>query len=194
MTHGASAVTLAAEMLPLEAPIHRLSFDDVITMYDSGVLGPEERVELIDGVLVDMSPTGPAHSTFVARLTRHFVRALEHEVRVQDTFRIRGGFFQPDLMVVDRPAPTDQPTTAYLVIEVSVTSQRHDRFKASRYAEAGVDEYWIVDEPARIVIVHRRPRESGYREVVALGFGAAIEPLVGGPPVVLQTLVDPATP
>jgi Uma2 family endonuclease len=162
-------------MLSAEAPIHRLSVEDVRRMVDAGVLGEDDRVELVDGVLVDMSPPGAAHSAVVAWLTRHFVSAVqEREVRVQDLLLVEGGFLMPDLMVVD-PLPRDrQPATAALVIEVSVTTQRYDAAKAARYARAGVPEYWVVDVPARTVHVHRGASPSGYGEIARHGDGAQL--------------------
>jgi Uma2 family endonuclease len=157
--------SLAAPMSFVEAPIHRLSVEDVRRMSEVGVLREDDRVELVDGVLVDVSPPGPSHSSIVAWLTRHLVAgAGEREVRVQDVIFVEGGFFMPDLMVIDPLPRGRQPSTAELIVEVSVTTQRHDAAKALRYAEAGVTEYWVVDEPARRVDVSRRPGPTGYAE------------------------------
>jgi Uma2 family endonuclease len=72
-------------MLSSERQFHRLSVDDVYRMVDAGVLQEDDRVELIDGVLVDMSPPGADHSAAVAWLNRQFAGAVgEREVRVQD--------------------------------------------------------------------------------------------------------------
>lgn len=162
-------------MLSTEAPIHRLSVEDVRCMVDAGVLREDDRVELIDGVLVDMTPPSAEHSGAVAWLNRHFVGAAPHsEVRVQDLLLVEGGFVMPDLMVIE-PLPRDrQPSTATLVIEVAVTTQRHDTSKALRYARAGVPEYWIVDVPPRAVHVHRGPTPTGYSEIARYEDGAQI--------------------
>jgi len=177
-------------MLCAEAPIHRLSVEDVRRMVDAGVLLEEDRVELVDGVLVDMTPPGAEHSATVAWLTRHLVGAApRHEVRVQDLLLVEGGFLMPDLMVVD-PLPRDrQPSTAALVIEVSVTTQRYDATKASRYARAVVSEYWIVDVPARTVQVHRRPGPAGYGDIARHGDGARIPIGVGTSPVDVSAML-----
>ncbi|MDX6699558.1 MAG: hypothetical protein QOE65_2955 [Solirubrobacteraceae bacterium] len=177
-------------MLSAEFEIHRLSVDDVRRMVEAGVLLEEDRVELLDGVLVDMTPPSSDHSAIVAWLTRHFVRgAHDLEVRVQDLLLVDGGFVMPDLMVVE-PVPRDrQPSTAHLVVEVSVTTQRHDTAKARRYARAGVAEYWIVDVPARVVKVHRRPASGGYGDVVEHRDGARIETGVVAAPVPVSELL-----
>lgn len=95
-------------------------------------------------------------------------------MRVQDMLLVEGGFVMPDLMVLEPPPRGQQPSTAALVIEVSVTSHAHDEAKAARYARAGVDEYWIVDLPGRAVHVHRRPDSRRYVDVAAHHDGGLI--------------------
>ncbi len=159
-------------------------------MVEVGVLREEDRVELVDGVLIDVSPPGAAHSEIVAWLTRHFVRAVgQREVRVQDLLLVEGGFFLPDLMVIDVLPRGRQPSTAALVIEVAVTTQRHDAMKALRYAGAAVSEYWIVDVPARGVDVHRRPSATGYSEIKRYSDGEQIATDVATSPVDVSALL-----
>ena len=180
---------MSAEVKP-----HRLSVEDVFRMADAGVLREEDRVELIDGVLVDMTQPSPGHSSAVAWLTRHFARGLtDKEIRVQDLLLVEGGFVMPDLMVLE-PLPRDEhPSTANLVVEVSVTTQRHDARKADRYARASVAEYWIVDLVSRRVAVHRRPEARRYGEVDHLGDGDRIRALVGAPEVDISALLGPSS-
>jgi len=183
-------------MLQTDDPaLHRLSFEDVLRMVEFGVLGPEERVELIDGVLVDMSPTGPEHSSIVSWLNRHLViGCADSEVRIQDTLLVAGGFLQPDVIVVEPVPRGSLPSTAVLVVEVSVTSLRHDTAKALRYARAGVVEYWLVDVSARAVRVHQEPSPDGYRRVVVHDDRAVLSPPAGAPPVVVADMVGPPEP
>jgi Uma2 family endonuclease len=161
-------------MLIAEAPIHRLTVEDVQRMFEAGILR-DERLELVDGVLVDVTHPGPAHSAIVAWLTRHLVHAAgEHEVRVQDVLLVEGGFLSPDLIVVE-PLPRDRlPSTAALVVEVSVTTLRYDVRKAFRYSRERVAEYWIVDVQAREVEVHRGPGPEGYADVRRYGDGERV--------------------
>ncbi len=189
MTRASAGVTLGSTMLETEPQVHRLSVDDVYKMGEAGVLGPEERVELIDGVLYDMTPPGFVHSDVVASLTEHFVGAVgELQVRVQDMLIVDGGFVMPDLMVIERPR-SEQPSTAALVIEVSVSTKRHDRAKADRYARSDVAEYWIVDPDAGSITVLRDPREGAYRDVGTHERGASVPTPVGAPPVEVATLL-----
>ena len=84
-------------------------------------------------------------------------------MRVQDVLLVEGGFVLPDLMVVAQRARDRHPATAALVVEVSITTLRHDTAKARRYARAGVGEYWLVDVVRRSVTVHEAPGADGVR-------------------------------
>jgi Uma2 family endonuclease len=181
-------------MLSAATPFHRLSVEDVYRMVDAGVLREEDRVELIDGVLVDVSPPGSEHSGAVAWLTRHFVGGTQDvEVRVQDVLLVEGGFLLPDLMVID-PLPRDRhPSTAALVVDVAVTTHRHDPWKAERYARAGVGEYWIVDLPGRSVTVHRNPGRDGYGDTARYRDGDRVATPVGADDVDVAALLGPPT-
>ena len=171
---------------------HLYSYDDVMRMYEVGILGPEQRVELLDGVLIDVSPPGPRHDWGVARLNRRFVRGLpdEYELRPQLLLHLPGGsFVLPDLMVVQASlAPDEQPRTAFLVIEIAHTSQQHDRAKAARYAAAGVEEYWLADAAAGVVVVYREPGPDAYRAVTEHREGT-LTPLLGVPEVPVTELL-----
>lgn len=162
-------------------------------MVDAGVLQEDDRVELIDGVLVDVSPPGVAHSSTVTWLNRHFASVVgEHDVRVQDLLLVEGGFVMPDLMLTEQLPRDRHPTTAALVVEVAVTTHGHDAWKADRYARAGVEEYWIVDPPGRSLTVHRGPSASGYREITRHTDGDVVPTSVGAPDVDVSALLGPA--
>lgn len=179
-------------MLPADTQVHRLSYEDVMQMVEAGVLREDDRVELVDGLLVDMTPPSSEHSAIVAWLTRHFAPHIgDRELRVQDLLLVEGGFLMPDLMVIE-PIPRDRhPTTALLVIEVAITTGRQDAWKAVRYAGAGVDEYWIVDVPARELVVHHDARVQGYDRRLRYGDGDRVETPVGAPPVKVGELLGP---
>jgi Uma2 family endonuclease len=172
-----------------DAPLHRLTYDDVQAMVEAGILRDDERVELIDGVLVDMSPITPLHSDLVGWLADHFVRAIDGtQARVQDLLRVEGGFVVPDLMVIEPPPRGTHPTTALLIAEVSVTTLRYDLRKAARYARAGVSEYWVVDGPGRRLIQHLAPVTDGYDRVETHTGDVTVTARAGGAPVALRCL------
>ena len=180
--------TLASTVL-LEDEIRRLSLEEFFKLGELGILDEDERVELIDGVLLTVTSPSEAHSRPAAWLLRHFVLAYEDlEVRGQGGVKVGRSYLEPDLAVID-PATLPADLSEYgvraalLVIEVSVTSQRRDRVKALLYAQAGVPEYWIVDIPARTVVVYTEPSDDGYAREDTYAFGARIQPQIGGPEV-----------
>lgn len=180
-------------MVDTVAPPHRLTFDDVLRMVEAGILDEDARVELVDGVLVDMSPISPPHSGAVAWLLQHFAGANPGawEVRVQDQLVLRDGlaFVQPDLILIE-PAPRTQlATTALLVVEVAHTSQRRDREKAADYAAAKIPDYWLVDLPGAAVTVFRDPTPAGFATETRHGPGDEIVPLAEAPPVSVAALL-----
>ena len=134
----------------------------------------DERVELLYGVIVKMSPHGPEHDSALSRLTKLFVRELGDgaDVRIQSAFAASDGSEpEPDLCVVP-PGEYDDahPSTAWLIVEVSKSSLPKDRgTKARLYAEAGVSEYWVVNLVDGLVEVHTAPRACLYRQIVRYG-------------------------
>jgi Uma2 family endonuclease len=141
----------------------------------------DERVELIRGIVVKMSPNGPAHADPIDVLTRHFVRALGDRavVRVQLPFAASDDSEpEPDLALVPpRRYADSHPSQAFLVIEVADTSLDHDRLtKAPLYASSGVPEYWIVDVNARRIEVFDAVAGGKYSRVRSLAVGERIAP------------------
>jgi len=172
------------------APIHRLTVEDVFRMMETEVLNADERFELVDGILLDVSPAGEPHSLAVEALTEHFVRVADGRwrVRVQDTLFTARGFLSPDLMLVERDPARERLTTALLVVEVSRMSRVRDEAKAADYARAGVPEYWRIDLDAREVVVRRDPVGEAYRDLRTAGPDEPLAPLAGAPAITLAAL------
>jgi hypothetical protein len=146
-------------------------------MAEAGILAPDERVELIDGEILQMVPIGSEHGATVIRLNRLFDPAALHHraiVAVQSPLRLDATTEPvPDLMLL-RSRPDDYrdalpgPQDVLLVVEVAKSSLDYDRsVKAPLYARAGVAELWIVDLVGRAVEVRREPSADGYRRVEA---------------------------
>lgn len=144
-------------------------------MFAEGVLGDAERLELIEGEIVRMSPIGSDHHLLVARIVRMLSRGVgeEHLLVPQGGLRIDDATeLQPDAMIhadlpqrrsAGIPSGADVP----FVCEVSESSLRYDLGeKSALYARAGVAEYWVVDARQDRVVVHRDPSAAGYRSVV----------------------------
>ena len=129
-----------------------------------------EKIELLQGRLVTMSPQGKPHAFSVTRLNRLLVRALgdRAEVRVQAPFGASAESEpEPDIAVVLPGDYLDEhPRRALLLIEVAESSLQDDRrIKGPMYAAAGVPEYWIVDLAGGVVEVHKDNRGDGYASV-----------------------------
>ena len=164
----------------------RFTVDDFMLMGKVGIFKDEDRVELIDGEVIRMNRIGPGHSGRVMRLNAKFSRALGDRVivNVQNPFQFRPrGQPQPDVMLL-RPREdfytTSHPTASdtLLLIEVSDSSLAYDReTKAAVYAQAGIQDYWIVDLVNMQLLVHRQPVDGVFRSVQALGEEDSVQPL-----------------
>lgn len=143
----------------------------------------DERVELLFGQLVVMSPTDPTHDTSVMVLNRLLVRALGERawVRPQCSFAASDESEPlPDLVVcADASYWREHPTRAQLVVEVARSSLRKDRkVKAPLYAGASVDEYWIVDlEGGCLLVLRDSDGEGDWRSRQTLHRGETVSPL-----------------
>jgi Uma2 family endonuclease len=146
--------------------------DEYHRMAEVGILTDEDRVELIDGEIVEMTPLAPPHMRCVTFLTEVFVRRLEGRavVSTQNSVRLhRRTEPEPDVALLRPPLARygeaiPRPDDVFLLIEVADTSQYRDRVvKLPRYAQAEIAEVWIVDLEAGVVDVHREPVASGYR-------------------------------
>jgi Uma2 family endonuclease len=182
-----STIAPLATSLLRPAGVHRFSVEDVCAMTAAGLFEENARIELVQGVLIDMVPISADHEGALEWLTDHFtgVRGRAWSVRVQSMLLIEGGYLLPDLLVFERLPRTQLPRTALLIAEVAQTSQARDREKARDYAAADVAEYWIVDLPARKVTVHRRPLAGVYDEVTVYADGDVLRPLLEDAPAVV---------
>ncbi len=163
----------------------RFSVEEYHRMVRAGILKEDDRVELIEGAIIEMTPIGPRHSFCVARLTDHFAVSLRGMavVWVQSPIRLSPDSEpQPDVAVI-RPPLTRYadahpgPDDVLLVIEVADTTVDHDRArKIPLYARAGVREAWLVNLPAQTIEVYRAPTREGYRDVRTLGRGQRLAP------------------
>lgn len=146
-----------------DPPLHRLDVETYDRMVASGAL-EGEHIELLDGLVLDVSPKSPPHAMVLEALVEHLARC-GLRMRVQSPLRIPPDCEpEPDIALLARRPPAGRhPTTALLVVEVAVTSHRLDRGrKAERYAQAAIPTYWLVDVPGRAVEVRTGPGAHGY--------------------------------
>jgi Uma2 family endonuclease len=144
--------------------MHRLDLETYDRMVASGALD-DQRVELLEGVIVDMSPQSSSHAAAIEVLTGYFAGA-QARLRVQLPLAIPPDSEpEPDIaLLAERPPPGQHPHTALLVVEVAVSSHWIDRaIKAKLYARVNVPVYWLVDVPSRAVEMRTQPSDDGYR-------------------------------
>ena len=169
-----SAATLAPPKIappPTAVPRrgYRFPVDDYERMVEIGVLGPQHRVELLDGEVVEKMSIGKRHMRCVKWSNRCWMRALGDRaiVSVQNPLRLPSSMPEPDLALLKFRADCyaeriPEPADCLLVIEIADTSAEDDLGrKAALYAAAGIVEYWVVDLPRGIVHVHLGPQADG---------------------------------
>ncbi|HMO48649.1 MAG TPA: Uma2 family endonuclease [Rubrivivax sp.] len=161
----------AIDQLPPPLKRHRLRADEYQQLGRTGIIGPELRVELLDGEIIEMAPIGTRHWAMVNRLDMLLKQAIGKRAIVssQSSFRLDDySEPEPDLALFkwrDDFYATALPTPAdtLLLIEVSDSSLRYDReIKLPRYARRGVPEVWIVDLEAQLLRVHREPNGDDF--------------------------------
>jgi Uma2 family endonuclease len=149
-------------------------------MVASGALDGEP-VELVEGLLVHVTPQGADHAALVQRLTVHFASRADL-LRVQMPLAVPRGRPEPDVALTETVTSREHPHTAALVVEVAVTSREDDLIKLPGYAQAGVATVWLVDVNGRVVHVFTDPRppERRYASERVLRAGDALDAGVPG--------------
>ena len=167
---------------------HRFDVDDYQRMAAAGILSAKDRVELIEGEIVDMAPIGSAHGGTVVGLNELVARIVADGIAlasVQGPLRLdRHNEPQPDLMLL-RPRRdryrNSHPTAAdvLLLVEVADSSLAYDRGpKLALYARHGVPEVWVVDIVGQTVEIFHQPGPHGYAERRQVGAGEVTPALV----------------
>ncbi len=154
--------------LDLTDQLHRYSVDEYEGLVAKGAF-EDQRVELIEGLILDMSPKSPAHENAVEWLNEWLTQNIDWShlsVRVHSSLRLRTSVPEPDLAVVDRDRRRDiRPLSAHLAIEVALSSRDRDLTIKPRLYPAAVTEYWVLDLEQRCIVVHRGPGATSYRQV-----------------------------
>ena len=136
-----------------------------------GIFTEEDRIELIGGELVPMSPKGNRHEIVRSAILNWLRRSLpdEFDLHVEPGWRPAGNYCEPDFLIgAAGSSPTAiRPEDVALLIEVAHWSLKFDTtIKASMYASLGVREYWVVNARTLATKVHRSPSAKGYGSVV----------------------------
>jgi Uma2 family endonuclease len=165
----------------------RFTVDEYRRMAETGILHEDDRVELLDGEIIQVSPISARHAATVTRLALLFQRLAGDRisVRVQNPVRLDDySEPEPDIALV---APRDDfyaaahptPRDVALLVEVADTSLRYDRQrKIPTYAHAAIPEVWLVDLTLDRVEIHRAPSGDGYTSHQILAGDAVLTPLM----------------
>lgn len=172
---------MAVQVVP-----RRFSVDEYHLMARAGILHKDDRVELLEGEIGEMAPSGSRRAACVDRLTRVLSEGLGRSaiVRVQGPIRLgEHSEPQPDVTLL-KPRDdfyadaTPGPEAVLLLIEVSETTQEYDRqVKVPLYAKWGVPEVWLVDLQGRRIHVYQDSAPDGYRRARAAEEGQSLSPL-----------------
>jgi Uma2 family endonuclease len=169
---------------------HRLDVDAYYKMAEAGILKHNDRVELIDGDIIDMNPIGSPHAGKTNRLARLFAQAAADGhvlTSVQNPLRLDAyNEPEPDLMLL-RPRADDYETShpgaadVFLLVEISDSSLTYDRGrKLALYAKFGVPEVWIVDLAGAAIEIYRGPKDGAYSSRERQTSGSLTPTLVAG--------------
>jgi Uma2 family endonuclease len=170
-----------------EPRTRRFTTDEYHWMGRVGILTEDDRVELIDGEIIELPPIGDRHSASCSKLNRFISGALGDTaiVRIQDPIKL-GPHSEPepdvavvrardDFYATGHPVPSD----LLLLVEVADTSAGYDRgTKLPLYASVGIPEVWLVDLQGQRVEMHRDPSPEGYRAVEVRASGQRVSALL----------------
>ena len=162
----------------------RFTVKEYYAMAEAGILTENDRVELLDGDIIAMPPSGIWHAGHVNRFIRilapllgRVVVSIQNPVRLSDV-----SMPEPDAMLL-KPREDDYtgkmpvPEDVLLLIEVSDTTVGYDRgAKLSAYARAGIPEVWLVVRKERRIEAYTEPSEGGYANVRRVGADESIAP------------------
>jgi Uma2 family endonuclease len=162
---------------------HRITVEEYHRMGEAGIFSEDDRVELIEGEIIDTTPIGTRHANAVRKLIRILADRLPGEAMldVQNPIRLDDGNEpQPDIAIIRSRSYIDAhpgPGDVLLLIEVADASTDYDRrVKIPLYARHGLPEVWLVDLGEGIIEGFRKSAEEGYREVRRHRPGEPIRP------------------
>jgi Uma2 family endonuclease len=174
------------DTMAMPIALRRFTVDEYHRMAEAGVLTQDDRVELLDGEILVMSPIGSRHAATVARIQDLLARALGGRAIVWVQNPIRQRPFsepQPDVCLL-RPradfysARHPEAPDILLLVEVADTSLGYDRErKIPLYARSGMAETWLVNLPEDAIDVHRQPQAGAYADLRTARRGETVSPL-----------------
>jgi Uma2 family endonuclease len=178
--HHRDLITNAAEGLPRR----RFTVAELERMTAAGILEEDERIELIGGEIVPMSPKGNQHEVLKAALNHYWVPRLPEHLRLvtETTFRLTlDTYLEPDFVFYPKATGIRglSAATVPLVVEIADSSLGYDLGrKSGLYASFGIAELWVIDAVRLITHMHRNPAPEGYQLVLEAGADQQVAPEV----------------
>ncbi len=166
--------------------LRRIQVAEYHKMIEAAVFDEDEPIELLEGVIVTMSPQGVSHARVIQRLNRILTRSIGENYIVRPQLPLTIGADsepEPDLAVVTvdaAEAGNAHPSSAALVVEVSSKSLDRDRnIKYRLYARTEIPEYWLVNLPDNQLEVYRHPdaNQERYKHHTTLDCAATVTPM-----------------
>lgn len=156
--------------MTLQLPKKTFTVEQYYQLADVGIIGPDDKVELLEGEIFEMSPINSRHSGTVTLIVQKLYSVFSDKVTIasQNPIRLNNNSEpEPDIYIAKKglyisahPTPKD----LFLIIEVSDSSLEKDQLvKADLYAKAGIPEYWIVDLQNNQLEIYREPKLNGYQ-------------------------------
>jgi Uma2 family endonuclease len=179
-----SDLTEADPQAPLGVSRRRFTIDELEAMDRAGIIGPDERVELLDGEIITMAAKGTRHEDVRTALINLWARRLPLNMAfaMEAAFRLAKDYVpEPDIMIfpLGQRSSHVRADTVLLVVEVADSSLSIDlKVKGPRYAAFGVREYWVIDVETLATHVHRDPGPDGYRDVTIVANDVSLVPLL----------------
>ena len=161
-----------------------ITVEEFDKMSELGIFAPEERLELVEGMILQMSAKGVPHESLKTQLNLFFGRNRPDTVLFTQEagWRVdRYTYLEPDFLFYPASLRIDQVPAAQslLIIELSSSSIGYDLGrKAALYARLGVCDYWVIDADRRQTHVHRDPQPEGYGEIRLVPEGEPLVPLL----------------
>lgn len=174
--------TLRATQAAEGMPRRRFTVAELEAMVEAGILDEDERIELIGGELVPMSPKGNRHEVVKNALNIYWAKRLPDHLTFtpETTFRItEDTYLEPDFVFYEKATGIKglNASTAHLVVEIADSSFAYDMGrKAALYASFGVAELWVIQAVRLETRIHRHPSLTGYRSLLDLPPDHALTP------------------
>ncbi len=183
----AAPITAAAPRPSAYLPLRRFTVTEYEGLIAAGFFRDDERLELIEGEIVQMCPIGSHHAGCVNKLAAQLVRQTTEAVQINNQSPLRlnnGGEPQPDLLALRGradyyAAANPTPADVLLLVEVSDSTLRYDRdVKLPLYAQAGICEVWIVNLVEEVIEVYNAPVAGSYTSRRVLRRGESLTPTI----------------